>query len=86
MSPPNTLWLVHKLTICCAQIGAFAGCAAIIGVLFYWFNPSAVDDCSFNVGITVFTIVLCVLVAMAPLHPSVRLPVSFPPAVDACIS
>lgn len=58
-----------------AQIGAFAGCAAIIGVLFYWFNPSAVDDCSFNVGITVFTIILCVLVAMAPLHPSVRLPV-----------
>ncbi len=66
-----------------AQIGAFAGCAAIIGVLFYWFNPSAVDDCSFNVGITVFTIILCVLVAMAPLHPSVRLPVPLPFAGDS---
>ena len=61
--------------LCGAQIGAFAGCAAIIGILFYWFNPSAVEDCSFNVGITVVTIILCVLVAMAPLHPSVRLPV-----------
>jgi hypothetical protein len=63
---------IDRLGPCCAQVGAFAGCAAIIGVLFYWFNPSAVDDCSFNVGIAVFTIILCVLVAMAPLHPSVR--------------
>ena len=68
-----------------AQIGAFAGCAAIIGVLFYWFNPSAVDDCSFNVGITVFTMILCVLVAMAPLHPSVRLPELAPSAIDCYV-
>ena len=64
--------IAHLLMLRRAQIGAFVGCAAIIGVLFYWFDPSTVDDCSFNVGITVFTLVLCVLVAMAPLHPSVR--------------
>ena len=59
------------MLLCHTQVGAFTGCVAIIGVLYYWFNPSAIDDCSFNVSITVFTIVLCVLVAMAPLHPSV---------------
>lgn len=55
-------------------MGAYAGCAALIGVLFYWFNPSGVGDCSFNTAIIAVTIIICVAVTMAPLHPSVRPP------------
>ena len=54
------------------QVGAYAGCAALIGVLLYWFNPAGAGDCSFNTAVVVVTIVLCVGITMAPLHPSVR--------------
>lgn len=56
------------------QVGGYTGCAALIGVLFYWFNPSGVGDCSFNTAVIVVTIVICLAVTMAPLHPSVRVP------------
>ena len=54
------------------QVGAYTGCAAVIGMLFYWFNPSGVEDCSFNIVVIVLTIALCIGVTMAPLHPAVR--------------
>lgn len=55
------------------QVGGYTGCAALIGLLFYWFNPSGVGDCSFNTAVIAVTIVICLAVTMAPLHPSVRI-------------
>lgn len=45
----------------------------LIGVLLYWFNPAGAGDCSFNTAVVVVTIVLCLGITMAPLHPSVRM-------------
>ena len=50
-------------------VGAFVGAAALIGISFYWFNPSGTGDCSFNVSIIVFTIALTVAVSLLSMHP-----------------
>lgn len=62
-------------------VGAYAGCAALIGVLLYWFNPSGAGDCSFNTAVVVVTIFLCVGITMAPLHPSIPNGSLFPASV-----
>lgn len=62
-------------------VGGYTGCAALIGVLFYWFNPSGVGDCSFNTAVIVVTIVICLAVTMAPLHPSIPNGSLFPASV-----
>lgn len=53
-------------------VGAFAGAGALIGVSFYWFNPSGVGDCSFNVFVITTTILLALAVSLGSLHPQVH--------------
>ncbi len=52
-------------------VGCYAGIAAIVGVLFYWFNPGGAD-CSFNVSVIVLTILVCLTLGAASMHPAVR--------------
>ena len=50
-------------------VGAFVGALALIGISFYWFNPSGAGDCSFNVFVLVFTIAITVAVSLLSMHP-----------------
>ena len=50
-------------------VGAFVGAISLIAVSFYWFNPSGVGDCSFNVFIMTMTILLTLAVSLGSLHP-----------------
>ena len=52
-------------------VGAFAGAVALVGVSFYWFNPSGAADCSFNIFVISFTIVITVAVSLLSMHPQV---------------
>ena len=52
-------------------VGAFVGAIALIGVSFYWFNPSGAGDCSFNVFVMTMTILLTLAVSLGSLHPQV---------------
>ena len=52
-------------------VGAFVGAIALIGVSFYWFNPSGSGDCSFNVFVMTMTILLTLAVSLGSLHPQV---------------
>lgn len=50
-------------------VGAFVGAISLIAVSFYWFNPSGVGDCSFNVFVMTMTILLTLAVSLGSLHP-----------------
>lgn len=54
-------------------VGAFAGAIALVAVSFYWFNPSAAGDCSFNVFVIVVTIVITAAVCLVSMHPQVSM-------------
>jgi Serine incorporator (Serinc) len=53
-------------------VGCYAGIAAIVGLLFYWFNPAAAGDCSFNVTVIVLALVVALVLGAASMHPAVR--------------
>lgn len=52
-------------------VGCYAGIAAIVGLLFYWFNPAAASDCSFNVTIIVLALLVALVLGAASMHPAV---------------
>jgi Serine incorporator (Serinc) len=55
-------------------VGAYLGCAGLLGVLFYWFKPAGAGDCSFNVTVIVLSVVLVVAFSLLSMHPIVRRP------------
>ena len=52
-------------------VGCYAGIAAIVGLLFYWFNPAAAGDCSFNVTVIVLALLVALVLGAASMHPAV---------------
>jgi Serine incorporator (Serinc) len=52
-------------------VGCYAGIAAIVGLLFYWFNPAAAGDCSLNVTVIVLALVVALVLGAASMHPAV---------------
>ena len=47
-----------------------AGCVTIAGLLFHWFSPSGVD-CSLNVSIVALSLILCIILSLLTMHPTV---------------
>ncbi|CAG9461663.1 unnamed protein product [Pedinophyceae sp. YPF-701] len=63
-------------------VACYAGCLAIAGVLFAWFNPSGVDGgCGLNIALITVCLFLCAFVSAVSLHPAVRDGSLFPSAV-----
>jgi hypothetical protein len=62
-------------------VGCYAGIAAIVGLLFYWFNPAAAGDCSFNVTVIVLALVVALVLGAASMHPAATNGSLFPAAV-----
>ena len=52
-------------------VGCYAGIGAIVGLLFYWFNPVAAGDCSFNVTVIVLSLVVALVLGASSMHPAV---------------
>ena len=61
------LWGLLGITV-----AAFGGAIALAGVLFYYFNPSGEDDCSFNITAICFTLFLGCLITAVSMSPFVR--------------
>lgn len=53
-------------------LGAYAGCAAIGGLLFHWFAPGTAD-CSLNISLITLSLVLCLVLSLVTMHPQARL-------------
>ena len=51
-------------------VAAYAGCAAIGGLLFHWFAPAGAD-CSLNISLIVLSLVLCLVLSLVTVHPRV---------------
>ena len=50
--------------------GAYLGSLGLAGVLFYFFNPSGAGDCSFNVTMITFTLILGLAMTGVSMTPS----------------
>ena len=50
--------------------GAYLGSLGLAGVLFYFFNPSGAGDCSFNVSMITFTLILGLAMTGVSMTPS----------------
>ena len=50
--------------------GAYLGSVGLAGVLFYFFNPSGAGDCSFNVTMITFTLILGLALTGVSMTPS----------------
>lgn len=57
-----------------ALLAATVGCAvtilALVGIMFYWFNPDG-PDCSFNVTAIAASVVVALVLPAASMHPRV---------------
>jgi hypothetical protein len=76
MEDERYLYALLGVTVAC-----YAGVAAIVGLLFYWFNPASAGDCSFNVSVIVLTILVCLALGAASMHPAATNGSLFPAAV-----
>ncbi|EFN58848.1 hypothetical protein CHLNCDRAFT_48549 [Chlorella variabilis] len=61
---------------------AYAGCAAIAGLLYHFFAPASAD-CSLNISLITLALILCIVLSTITLHPAVQRGSLFP---AACIS
>ncbi len=71
-----------------ATAACTAGVLALLGLLFYWFNPAAAGDCSFNLALIVSAALLALVLPAAAMHPRVRLfrLLTSPPACCSSVS
>lgn len=69
-----------------ALLAATVGCAvtilALVGIMFYWFNPDG-PDCSFNVTAIAASVVVALVLPAASMHPRATNGSLFPAAVVA---
>lgn len=82
----NDTWVAmederYLYALLAATVAAGVGTLSVVGVLFYWFNPSGGGDCSFNITAIVLVILLAVLLPAASLHPKATNGSLFPAAV-----
>ena len=69
------LWALLGITV-----AAFGGTIALAGVLFYYFNPSGSNDCSFNITAICFTLFLGCIITAISMSPFVSShPIASPP-------
>ena len=61
-------WLAALLG---ATAGCYAGALTLLGLAYRWFAPHSAGDCSFNVFVITFAIILGVAYSAASLHPAV---------------
>ena len=68
--PCRYLWAL--LTVTC---GSYVGTLGLAGVLFYFFTPAGADECSFNVTMIIFTLIIGIIMSGLSLSSLVSTPV-----------
>ena len=67
-SKETTTWLAALIG---CTLACFAGALTLLGLAYRWFAPHSAGDCSLNVFVITFAIILGVAYSAASLHPAV---------------